>query len=162
MGWPTLKVKLIYSLTELFELRQWPHTLSVETALSPRGLSPKRGILSRPWHLINPVPLCPIATMRLPPVPLYVPTFSDYLYSPCITTNQWALCLVRLPIRLLNMFLFTTPVTLCSCPVRLTNMIHLGELATTSLGLLIALHKLRWLSACPTPRASPRTFYSSI
>ena len=38
----------INSLTKLFELRQWLHTLSVETALSPCGLIPKRGILSRP------------------------------------------------------------------------------------------------------------------
>ena len=38
----------INSLTEPFELRQWPHTLGVETALSPQGLGPKRGILSQP------------------------------------------------------------------------------------------------------------------
>ena len=86
--------------------------------------------LSQPWHPINPVPLCPIVSTHLPPVPLYVPMFSDYLYSPCIATNRWALCPVHLPIWLLNMFLFTIPVTLCSRPVILTNMIRLGELAT--------------------------------
>ena len=25
--------------------------------------------------------------MRLPPIPLYVPTFPGYLYSPCIATD---------------------------------------------------------------------------
>ena len=54
MDWLTLKVRLIYLLTELFELRQWLHTLSVETALTSHGLGPKRGILSWPWHQINP------------------------------------------------------------------------------------------------------------
>ena len=130
MGWPTLKVRLIYLLTKLFELRQWPHALSVETALSPRGLGPKRGILSRLWHLINPVPLRPIASTCLPPVPLYVPMVPNYLYSLCITTDQWALCQVCLLfIQLLNVFLFMIPVTNCSHPVILTNTIHLGESA---------------------------------
>ena len=87
------------------------------------------GFLSRPWHLINPVPLHPIASTPLPPIPPYVPTFSDYLYSLCIATDRWALCLVCLPIWLLNMFLFTIPVTLCSHPIILTNTIHLGESA---------------------------------
>ena len=131
MGWPTLEVGLIYSLTELFKLRQWPHTLGVETALLPRGLGPKGGILSWPWHPINPVPLCPITSTCLPPVLLYVALFPNCPYSLRITTNRWALRLVRLPLQLLNMFPFTIPVTLCSCPVVLTNTIRLGELATS-------------------------------
>ena len=98
-------------------------------------------LLSQPWHPINPVPLHPIASMHLPPVPLYVPTFSDYLYSPCIATDQWALCPVRLPIQLLNMFLFTIPVTLCSRPIILTNTIHLRESATNITGLT---HRAVW------------------
>ena len=91
--------------------------------------------VSRPWHPINPVPLHLIASTRLPPIPLYVPTFSDYLYSPCIATDRWVLCLVCLPIRLLNMFPFMILVTLCSHPVILTNMIRLGESATNITGL---------------------------
>ena len=71
--------------------------------------------VSWPWCPINPVPLCPIASMHLPPVPLYVPTFSDYLYSPYIATDRWALCLVHLLIQSLNMFPFMIPVILCSC-----------------------------------------------
>ena len=129
MGWPTPKVKLIYLLTKLFELRQWPHTLGVETTLSPRGLAPKGGILSWPWHPINPVPLCPITSTCLLPILLYVALFPDCLYSLCIATDRWALCPVCLPLWLLNMFLFTILVTLCSCPVILTNTICLGESA---------------------------------
>ena len=131
MGWPTLKVGLIYSLTELFELRQCLHTLSVETTLSPHGLSPKGGILSWLWHPINPVPLCLITSMHLQPVLLYVALFPNCPYSLRIATNQWALCLVRLPLQLLNMFPFTILLTLCSHPVILTNTICLGELATS-------------------------------
>ena len=93
------------------------------------------GSVSRPWQPINPVPLCPIASTRLPPVPLYVPTFPDCLYFLCITTDRWALCPVRLPIRLLNMFPFTIPVTLCSRPIILTNTIRLRESATNITGL---------------------------
>ena len=135
MGWPTPKVRLIYSLTELFKLRQWLHALGVETALSPRGLSPKRGILSRPWHPINPGPLRLIASMRLLPVPLYVPTFPNYLYSPCIATDRWALCPFCLSVQLPNMFPFMIPVTLCSCSIILTNMICLGKSVTYITGL---------------------------
>ena len=87
-------------------------------------------LLSWPWHLINPVPLRPIASMRLPPVPLYVPTFPNCLYFLCIATDRWVLCSVCRPIQLLNVFLFMIPVTLCSHPVILTNMIRLGESAT--------------------------------
>ena len=85
--------------------------------------------LSRLWHPINPVPLHPIASTCLPPIPLYVPMVPNYLYSLCITTDWWALCLVHLPLWLLNMFPFTIPVTLCSCPIVLTNTICLGESA---------------------------------
>ena len=85
--------------------------------------------LSWPWYPINPVPLCLITSMHLPPVLLYVALFPDCPYSLCITTNRWVLCLVRLPLWLLNMFPFTIPVTLCSCPIILTNMIRLGESA---------------------------------
>ena len=86
--------------------------------------------LSRLWHPINPVPLHPIAFMHLLPVPLYVSMVPNYLYSLCITTDRWALCPVCLSIRLLNVFLFTIPVTNCSRPVILTNTIHLRESAT--------------------------------
>ena len=85
--------------------------------------------LSWPWHLINPVPLCPITSTRLPPILLYVALFPNCPYWLHIATDQWALCLVCLPLRLLNMFLFTIPVTLCSHPIILTNMILLRELA---------------------------------
>ena len=37
-----------------------------------------------------------------------------------------------------------------------------GNQPRTSLSLLIVLRKLRSSTACPTPRASPHTFYSSI
>ena len=89
------------------------------------------GIVSWPWHPINPVPLCPIMSTCLPPILLYVALFPDCPYSLRIATNQWALCLVRLPLQLLNMFPFTILVTLCSRPVILTNTICLGELATS-------------------------------
>ena len=92
-------------------------------------------MVSRPWHPINPAPLHPITSTRLPPIPLYVPTFPNCLYFPCIATDRWALCPVRLPIRLLNMFPFTIPVTLCSRPVIPTNTICLGESATNITGL---------------------------
>ena len=120
----------INPLTELFKLRQWPHTLGVETALSPHGLGPKKRILSWLWHPINPSPLCPITSMHLLPVLLYVALFPDYLYSIYITTDWWVLCLVHLSIRLLNVFPFMIPVTYHSHPNILTNMICLGELAT--------------------------------
>ena len=67
--------------------------------------------------------------MRLPPIPLYVPMFPNCLYFLCITTDRWVLCLVCLSIWLLNVFLFTIPVTNCSRPVILTNTVRLGESA---------------------------------
>ena len=85
--------------------------------------------LSRLWHPINPVPLCPIVSTHLLPILLYVALFPDCPYSLHIATNWWALCPVRLPLWLLNMFPFAIPVTLCSCPVILTNTICLGESA---------------------------------
>ena len=142
MGWPTPKVRLIYLLTELFELRQWPHALGVETALLSRGLSPKRGILSWPWHPINPVPLHSIMSMHLLPIPLHVPTFPNDPYSPCIATHWWALCPSCLSIRLPNMFPFMIPVILCFCPIILTNTICLRELVTYTTGLT---HCTAWL-----------------
>ena len=87
--------------------------------------------VSWPWHLIHPSPLCLITSMRLLPVILYVAMFPDYLYSLCIVTNRWALCLVCLPIQLLNVFPFTILVTYHSRPDILTNTICLGELATS-------------------------------
>ena len=84
-------------------------------------------IVSWPWHPINPSPLCPITSMCLLPILLYAPMFPDYLYSLCITTNWWALCLFCLSIQLPDMFPFMIPVTYCSRPVILTNMICLGE-----------------------------------
>ena len=53
---------------------------------------------------------------------------------------------------------------LLSVPVPLYLLIWYasGNRPRTSPGLLIALRELRWLSACPTPRASPCTFYNSI
>ena len=91
--------------------------------------------LSQPWHPINPVPLHPITSTRLLPIPLYVPMFPDYLYPSCIATDRWALCLFHLSVRLPNMFPFTILVTFCSRPVILTNMIRLGELVTYITGL---------------------------
>ena len=88
------------------------------------------GFLSRPWHLINPVPLHLIVSTCLLPIPLYVAPFPDYLYSPCIATNRWALCPVHLPIWLCNVFPFMIPVTYHSCPNILTNTVHLRESAT--------------------------------
>ena len=73
--------------------------------------------------------------MCLPPIPLYVPTFPDYLYSPCITTDRWALCPFHLSVRLPNMFPFMIPVTLCSHPIILTNTIRLEESVTYITGL---------------------------
>ena len=106
--------------------RKWTNFSAVkEPSMTLEAAMP----LSRPWHPINPVPLCPIVSTRLLPVPLYVPMVPDYLYSLCITTDQWALCPVRLSIWLLNVFPFTIPVTNCSCPIIFTNMIHLGESA---------------------------------
>ena len=53
---------------------------------------------------------------------------------------------------------------LLSVPIPLYLLIQYasGNRPRTSPGLLIALRELRWSSACPTPRASPRTFYNSI
>ena len=53
---------------------------------------------------------------------------------------------------------------LLSVPVPLYLLIQytLGNWPRTSPGLLITLHELCWSLACPTPRASPCTFYNSI
>ena len=86
---------------------------------------------NHPWHLINPkLPFCLIMSMHLLPVPLYVPMFPDWLYSPCIVTDQWVLCPFCLSIQLSNMFPFTIPVTYCSHPNILINMICLGDSVT--------------------------------
>ena len=121
--------------------------------------------LSWPWHLINPVPLRPIMTTCLPPIPLYVPMFPDCLYSSCIATNQWAPCPFCLSIQLPNMFIFYD-LWLFSVPVPSYLLIQYasGNQSPISLGLLIALRNCacHCSSASLIPRALPFTFYSSI
>ena len=128
--WPDIALSCFIPQTKCVGESHYPHFRQLD-----RYGKTKSTRLSRLWHPINPVPLRPIVSTRLPPVPLYVPTFPDCLYFLCIATDRWALCPVRLPIQLLNMFPFMIPVTLCSRPVILTNTIHLGESATNITGL---------------------------
>ena len=99
---------------------------------------------------------------------IYRPFHCMYLHFPIVS-----IFLVSLPIgeRIVRsvfpydyLICFHLRSRLLSVPVSLYLLIRYasGNRPQTSLGLLIALHELRWSSACPTPRASPCTFYNSI
>ena len=134
-SWGRDSIQLLCDFDECLFTHHPSEHLHIEDEWLVEWITRQKRNVSRPWHPINPVPLHPIASTCLPPIPLYVPMFSDYLYSPCIATDWWALCPVRLPIQLLNMFPFTIPVTLCSRPVILTNTIRLRESAMNITGL---------------------------
>ena len=90
---------------------------------------------------------------------LHFPIASIFFVSPPISERfVWSI----FPYNYLICFRLRS--RLLSVPVPLYLLIRYasGNWPRTSLSLLIALCKLRWSSACPTPRASPRTFYNSI
>ena len=99
---------------------------------------------------------------------VYRPFHCMYLHSPIISV----LLVLPLISECFVWSIFPYDYLICFClqsrllsvPILLYLLIRYtsGNRPQTSLGLLITLHELRWSSACPTPRASPCTFYSSI
>ena len=99
---------------------------------------------------------------------IYCPFHCMYLHSPIIS-----ILLVSPPIGehfVQSVFPYDYLICFClwsqllSVPIPLYLLIRYasGNRPQTSPGLLIALCELHWSLACPTPQASPCTFYNSI
>ena len=132
-----------------------PHCCLVGSA--PRGgYCHDRDTRSTLYHSVqlHPRVYCPFHCMYL-----CSPIISILLVSPLIGER-----FVRSIFPYDYLICFHLRSRLLSVPIPLYLLIRYtsGNRPQTSLGLLITLHELRWSSACPTPRASPRTFYSSI
>ena len=97
----------------------------------------------RPFHCMYlRFPIVSIFLVSLPIGEHFVRSVFPYDYLICFCLRSW---LLSVPVPLYLLIQYTS-----------------GNRPRTSPGLLITLRELCWSSACPTPRASPHTFYNSI